>query len=80
MTSSSDYNVHEVGGPSEIPRHEPLADHGNQKNRRLVERKKRRGKKARKTGAKGSISDQDQPKTDQSTPDKNDEHEIDYYA
>ena len=81
MTSDVDYNVHEVDGPSEIPRHAPLSD----QRKRAPEKKQRRRKKTGDAGAKRAIAgeagrDTDIPDSGDSTQQNRDDHEIDYYA
>ena len=74
MTSAVDYSVHEVDGPSEIPRHTPLSD-----QRKRAPGKKRRRRK--KTGGAGEADlDTDPPNSGDSTPQNRDDHEVDFYA
>jgi len=85
MTSDVDYSVHEVDGPSEIPRHVPLSDQKNRQNRRAPGKKKHRRNKTRATGARRTLTGEDAGDTDipdsgDSTPQDRDDHEVDYYA
>lgn len=74
MTSDTDYNLHEVDGPSEISRHVPLSDQRNRRKRPSPRRKQHPGKKPQDAGQA------EQQETDDSTPESHTDHEIDYYA
>ena len=85
MTSDVDYSVHEVDGPSEIPRHVPLSDRQNRRKKQSPGQKQRRDKKTPGAEAKRPITGEvdqntDIPDSDDSTQNNRDDHEIDYYA
>jgi len=81
MTSDVDYSVHEVDGPSEIPRHMPLSD----QRKRAPGKKQRRRKKTGGAGEKDALAgeadrESDIPISGDSTQQNRDDHEVDYYA